>query len=97
MEDHLKRYAKDLGIAITGTIVHGSSEALPTAPRGDPLMRTEEDVDCTEREAWIDYLVNVAAHKTDVDLSLINEAFYIDASGEKIGSYTKKNLWHPER
>lgn len=28
---------------------------------------------------------------------LINEAFFIDDKGDVVGSYHKRNLWHPER
>lgn len=30
-------------------------------------------------------------------LTLLNEAFFYDSTGTRLGTYVKKNLWHPER
>lgn len=80
--------------------MHGSSDTLPPLPKSDLVQNyTSDPYDAqSARREWAEYLdSHEEALADDSHFTLINEAFYIDATGKKIGSYTKKNLWHPER
>jgi hypothetical protein len=77
---------------ITGTIVHGTSSSLPAVPEVNPFSG-----DSSSKE-WSRYLQDVQSDMQDTDhLTLLNEAFYYDTRGKRLGTYVKKNLWHPER
>lgn len=87
--------ARTHSIAITGTIVHGTSISLPAAPNVNPFgtFRCEEST-----KQWTTYIQDAEQSMKDTShLSLLNEAFFFDAEGQRRGTYVKKNLWHPER
>ncbi|KUL92061.1 hypothetical protein ZTR_02375 [Talaromyces verruculosus] len=39
----------------------------------------------------------VATNETEKDHALYNTAYFISSSGQILGKYRKKNIWHPER
>lgn len=87
--------ARKYEIAITGTIVHGSSSTLPSPPTANPFGSTRSE-DATMQ--WTEYTQRIQKAMGDTShLTLLNEAFFYDAEGKRRGSYVKKNLWHPER
>jgi hypothetical protein len=98
LEHWIAEYAKRYSIAITGTIVHGTNNALPIPPTSDPICLSDPEESLLARIEWYTYFEE-AGHglEDDSHYTLINEAFYIDSVGKKVGKYTKKNLWHPER
>ena len=86
--------ARKYEIAITGTIVHGTSTTLPAIPGVNPF--TEDSGEATKE--WADYFQKIQPEMANTEhLTLLNEAFFYDASGTRRGNYVKKNHWHPER
>lgn len=84
----LKSLAKQYKVALVGTILVGSpheSLNLPSYPVGS-----------LEGEEWKQWLFAYTADETTPP-TMFNQAFFIDDNGEMIGSYHKRNLWHPER
>lgn len=80
---------------MTGTIVHGSSSTLPAPPTLNPFGSFKSP---DSAKPWTDYTQEIKESMGDTShLTLLNEAFFIDAEGKRRGSYVKKNLWHPER
>jgi hypothetical protein len=94
MEECIADLARKYEIAITGTIVHGTSTSLPPIPEVNPF--TENSDEATKK--WSQYFQQIQSEMTNTDhLTLLNEAFFYDSTGKRRGTYVKKNLWHPER
>jgi len=101
----LQHLAKKHGIAIVGTIVHGSlpaSAGNAPFPEDDPfghLLTTKPGGKITPGQlAWAKWLeAHPPAWEDGVRPILKNTAFFIDDSGALVGEYVKQNLWHPER
>jgi hypothetical protein len=94
MEECIADLARKYEIAITGTIVHGTSTSLPSTPAVNPF--TEKSDEATKE--WSQYFQQIQSEMTNTDhLTLLNEAFFYDSTGKRRGTYVKKNLWHPER
>lgn len=59
---------------------------------------SESPWDKAGQHAWAKFLQDYPATAEDnAEPVLRNRAFFIDAKGEVLGGYTKRNLWHPER
>jgi hypothetical protein len=94
LEDNIAGLAKEYEIAITGTIVHGTSTSLPSIPDSNPFAKDSEEA----TKKWADYYQHIQSEMANTDhLTLLNEAFFYDSTGKRRGTYVKKNLWHPER
>jgi predicted amidohydrolase len=94
LEDAVADLARTHEIAITGTIVHGTSSKLPSIPVVSPFGEARAENTGT----WTRYIQDAQDSMGDTShLTLLNEAFFFDAEGKRRGSYVKKNLWHPER
>lgn len=71
---------------------------MPRPPKSDPIYLSDPEESLSARKEWYTYFVEAGQSlEDDSHYTLINEAFYIDSDGKKVGNYTKKNLWHPER
>lgn len=99
----LQDLARENDIAIVGTIVHGS---LPSSAQGQPFpasspfSSTSQDNKITSAQLeWAKYLQQYPATTEDNSNPVLhNTAFYIEGkTGEVVGKYIKRNLWHPER
>jgi hypothetical protein len=94
MEECIADLARKYEIAITGTIVHGTSTSLPSVPEVNPFAEKSDEA----TKKWSQYFQQIQSEMTNTDhLTLLNEAFFYDSTGKRRGTYVKKNLWHPER
>jgi len=94
MEECIADLARKYEIAITGTIVQGTSTSLPAIPDVNPFVEKSDDA----TKKWSEYYQKIQSEMANTDhLTLLNEAFFYDATGKRRGTYCKKNLWHPER
>jgi predicted amidohydrolase len=94
MEECIADLARKYEIAITGTIVHGTSTSLPSIPDVNPFVENSDDA----TKKWSEYFEQIQSEMANTDhLTLLNEAFFYDSTGKRRGTYVKKNLWHPER
>jgi hypothetical protein len=65
---------------------------LPAVPEVNPFSEGGDS------KQWSEYIQQVQSEMQDTShLTLLNEAFFFDSTGERRGKYVKKNLWHPER
>ncbi|WWC65305.1 uncharacterized protein I303_107922 [Kwoniella dejecticola CBS 10117] len=107
----LQTLAKIHGIALCGTIVHGTrEEGAGPIPDSNPFdhisTHTAKSTHTNTKQpgitpAQLEWAKYLEKHPLSTEESaqpvLYNTAFFIDEKGELIGEYTKKNLWHPER
>ena len=97
LDEALIRLAGKYGVAIVGTIVHGTASHLGPMPDISPFEDDEGGDGSKGRAAWSEYLqANRDGLGETEGFTLYNEASYIDGEGVK-GRYHKRNLWHPER
>lgn len=87
-------------MCLVGTVVVGTPHASVAAsiPRHSPFHHLLSDVPTPtpEQSEWAEW-TKVYVQTEETRPVLKNEAFFIDERGEMIGTYTKRNLWHPER
>lgn len=83
-----------------------SHDVWRLAHRQDPLGSTNElpawleDIGVIARESAIAIVTGSAVLRVDDDeagSTLFNTTYFVDHTGEVLGSYTKRNLWHSER
>lgn len=83
-----------------------SHEAWRMVHTHDPLESTDDDpvwladISTIARECAVAIVTGSAVIRVgdaDAGSTLYNTTFFVDSTGEVLGSYTKRNLWHAER
>ncbi|WFD27077.1 hypothetical protein MNAN1_002073 [Malassezia nana] len=83
-----------------------SHEAWRMVHKHDPLDSTDDDpvwladISTIARECAVAIVTGSAVIRVDdaeAGSTLYNTTFFVDSTGEVLGSYTKRNLWHAER
>jgi predicted amidohydrolase len=108
---YMASLAKEHNVAIVGSIVFGRKpsslatetpaispfEHLPTSSKQEARAPSAQ-----VQQAWLslskDFIKWGATEEAKEKAILKNTAVYLEAgSGELVGNYEKRNLWHPER
>lgn len=97
----LRNLARTHQVSLCGTVVVGTPHASVTTPvpRHSPfdhLLDENAAAPTQGQREWAEWM-KLYVQTEETKPVLVNEAFFIDESGEVVGSYHKRNLWHPER